>query len=136
MPPTFDVLVVAADRQIYQGPAVSVVVPALDGYLGILRGHAPLYAALKVGVITIQLPDTQTPMEIAVSGGFVEVSAERVLVLADSAELAAEIDIERALHAKERAEERIRQGGPDTDVDRARIALLRAINRLRAARQL
>ncbi|HEY3418723.1 MAG TPA: ATP synthase F1 subunit epsilon, partial [Armatimonadota bacterium] len=132
MPSTFDVQVVAADRQIFLGPAVSVVVPALDGYLGILRGHAPLYAALTVGVITIQLPDTSTPLLIAVSGGFVEVSPEKTLVLADAAELAEDIDLERAEQSKQRAEERLRSGGPDTDLDRAKAALLRALNRLRA----
>ncbi|MHB9131898.1 MAG: ATP synthase F1 subunit epsilon [Armatimonadota bacterium] len=129
----FTVEVVSADRKIFSGQATSLVVPAQDGYLGILRGHAPLIAALTIGAVTIIPANNTPPIEIAVDGGFVEVAAEHVTILADSAELASDIDVERARMAKERAEERLRAAGGDIDVDRAKAALLRAINRLRLA---
>ena len=134
MAATFDVEVVAADRTVYNGPAVSLVLPGVDGYLGVLRGHAPLVTALGIGEITITLPNNQTQV-IAVSGGFAEVLPQKVVVLADAAELSDEIDIERARLARERAEERLHVPGESTDVDRARTALMRALNRLKVATQ-
>ncbi len=134
MPATFEVEVVAADRTVFKGPAVSLVLPGVDGYLGVLHGHAPLVTALAIGVITITQPDNHLEI-IAVSGGFAEVLQQKTIILADAAELAAEIDIERARLAQQRAEERLRTASPgeNIDVERARIALLRAINRLHAA---
>lgn len=133
---TFDVDVVAADHKVYSGQAVSAVVPAADGYLGILPEHAPLVAALKVGELTITPPDA-SPIVLAVSGGFLRVDHDKVTILADTAELAADIDLERAQRAKERAEERLRAPGRelDIDVERALTALERALNRLRIARR-
>jgi len=135
MPATFDLEVVSADRTVFKGPVVSVVLPGMDGYLGVLFGHAPLITALGIGEIVITLPDKQE-MVIAVSGGFAEVVPQKTVILADSAELANEIDIERARLALQRAEERLRTPGEDTDVDRARTALMRAANRLRVAERI
>jgi len=111
-----------------------VVAPAADGYLGILSGHAPLVAALTVGELTITPPEAE-PIEIALSGGFLRVDGDNVLILADTAELAKEIDIERAQRAVERAETRLREGPAETDIEHARMAMLRALNRLRVARR-
>ena len=130
----FDTEVVAADHKVYSGQAISLVAPAVDGYLGILAGHAPLIASLTVGELRITPPDA-TPVEIAISGGFIRVEHDRVTILADTAELATEIDIERAQHAKERAEERLKAHVPEVDFERAQAALLRAINRLRVVRR-
>ncbi len=132
MPATFDLEVVAADRTVFKGPAISVVLPGADGYLGVLHGHAPLVTALTIGEITITLPDNQQKI-IAVSGGFAEVLQQKTVILAEAAELAEEIDIERARQAQQRAEERLRTAAENIDVDRAKIALLRAINRLQVA---
>jgi len=70
---------------------------------------------------------------MAISGGFAEVAHDRVTVLADTAELAEEIDLERALRARARAEERLRSRRPDIDYHRAEMALRRALNRIKAA---
>jgi F-type H+-transporting ATPase subunit epsilon len=134
MPHPFNIEVVAVDRKVFTGQAVSVTIPGADGYFGVLSGHAPLIAALGVGVITITPPDN-TPVLLAVAGGFAEVTQHGVTILAESAELAREIDIERARQALDRARGRLAGGEEGTDVDRARIALLRALNRLRAAGQ-
>lgn len=133
MPNRYDVEVVAADRKLFSGEAVSLVAPGADGYFGVLRGHAPLVAALTTGEVAITPPDNRPVVYLAVSGGFIEVTPERVVILADTAELATEIDIERARQAKERAEERLAAATEDMDVTRAQTALMRALNRLRVA---
>ena len=131
---SFQVEVVSADRKLYSGTAISLVAPGIDGYFGVLHGHAPLVAALKVGELVITTADPTVPqLFFAVSAGFIEVTQECVTILADSAELATQIDRERAQQAKERAEELLRKSSSDTDVARAQAALARAINRLRTA---
>jgi len=127
----FDIEVVAVDHKVYTGQAVSVTIPGADGYFGVLSGHAPLIASLGVGMITITPPSGQ-PVVLAVSGGFAEVVNDHVTILAETAELAEQIDVERARQALERARERL-AGKEGTDVDRARAALMRALNRLRVA---
>jgi F-type H+-transporting ATPase subunit epsilon len=129
----FDVAVVAADHKVYSGQAVSVVVPAADGYLGILAGHAPLVAALQIGEVRIIQPDHEVEI-IAVSGGFVRVDQGNVTVLADTAERSIDIDVLRAEQAVARAEERLRGTAGEIDLTRASAALMRAMNRLRVAR--
>ena len=135
MPHPFDVEVVAVDRKVYDGQAVSITAPGIDGYFGILSGHAPLIASLGVGLITINPPGQALPVFIAVAGGFAEVTQDHVTILAETAELAQEIDIERARQAAERARGRLegQKKEEGIDIDRARAALMRAINRLRAA---
>lgn len=130
---SFTVEVVAADRKLYSGDVVSLQAPGADGYFGVLRGHAPLVAALKVGRIEITPADQSPTIRIAVSGGFIEVMQDHVEVLADAAELAHEIDLERARQSRERAEDRLRTAHDDTDVERAEAALSRAMNRMNVA---
>lgn len=116
------------------GDAVSLVVPAEGGYLGILSGHAPLIARMVPGEITLKRATGQEQL-MATSGGFVEVTSERVTILADTAENPDEIDVDRAKAAYSRALERIQGHREGVDVDRARIALERAIARLKTAGQ-
>lgn len=101
--------------------------PALDGEVGILHLRAPLVAALGTGVLRVGED------RVFVDGGFVEVLNDRVLVLAETAETADEIDLERARAAEKRARERLAEGGPSLDRLRARRALARAKGRLAAA---
>ncbi len=111
---------------------VSVVAPGIEGSLGILAGHAALMTELDVGELDYRKADGCFD-EIAVAGGFMEVSENKVTVLADIAERRDEIDVNRAEESKRRAEERLAVHAPDLDTDRARIALLKAINRIRVA---
>lgn len=107
--------------------STSVIVPGVDGQLGILCDHAPLLAGLKPGVITYK---TESGTEhLVVSGGFIEVSNNRVSILAPAAEKAADIDFGRAEAAKKRAEERIAKK-ENIDMARAQAALARATARL------
>ena len=100
----------------------------------VLPGHAPLLAALKTGPVWFRKGNDKTYAFIA--SGFAEVTADRVSVLATSAERAEDIDIARAEAAKRRAEERLsKPTQTDFDAERARIAMLRALTRLQVARQ-
>ncbi|BAS28914.1 F0F1 ATP synthase subunit epsilon [Limnochorda pilosa] len=124
--------VVTAERRVLQERAESVILPAANGYLGVLPGHAPLIAGLSVGVLQFGGYHAEK-RRVAVSGGFAEVADDRVTVLADTAELAEEIDVERARRAAERAERRLRERQAHVDHHRAEMALRRAINRIKAA---
>ncbi|MFQ5822713.1 MAG: F0F1 ATP synthase subunit epsilon [bacterium] len=118
-------------QKVYSSDVSAVRVPGLNGYFGVLPGHTPLLAALKIGEIKVQI-DNKT-LYFATSGGFVEVLTHSISVLAESAESAATININRAQEAKERATKRLKEGRKTWDVVRAKAALLRAINRIRVA---
>lgn len=107
-------------------------VPASQGYLGILPNHASLVTGLEIGVITFK--ENNKDKKIAISGGFMEVINNKVVILADAAELGDKIDIVRAEAAKERAEKRLIERQPDLDIERANLALRRALSRISAAR--
>ncbi len=96
-------------------------IPGKNGYLGILPGHAPLITELMIGEISY----TQggTTQYLAVAWGFAEVLPDKVTILADTAERAEDIDVKRAQEAKARAEEALRQAGPDLDYDAVQYAL-------------
>jgi F-type H+-transporting ATPase subunit epsilon len=126
---TVDIL--TPERRVLQAQADSVVVPAADGELGILSDHLPLVAQLQPGAIRMRSGnDTQL---FAVSGGFVEVQNNHVIVMAETAEMAHEIDIERARQAAERAKAELRTPSGSADLAQAEAALKRALVRLRAA---
>ncbi|MCM3726693.1 F0F1 ATP synthase subunit epsilon [Neobacillus cucumis] len=126
---TIKVSVVTPDGPVYESDVEMVSTKAKSGELGILPGHIPLVAPLEIGSVRLK-KDGKTEF-IAVSGGFLEVRPDQVTVLAQSAEKASDIDVERALRAKERAEQRMRdQRAEHMDFRRAELALQRAINRL------
>ena len=110
-----------------------VQLPGEEGYFGVLPGHAPLLAALQTGQVTYR-KGTETRYAF-VGGGFAEVVADRVSILAPVAERAEDIDLARAEAAKRRAEDRLARPTADMDFERARVALLRAIGRLHISRQ-
>ncbi len=109
-----------------------VVVPGIEGYFGVLPGHAPFLTTLGIGEVMYRVDRDEH--YLAVSGGFAEVRNDKVIVLADTAERPEEIDRARAERARERAEQRLSGRSPD-DVDfaRAAAALARALARLQVA---
>jgi F-type H+-transporting ATPase subunit epsilon len=127
VPLTVDV--VSPERVLYSGEADMLVCRTSEGEIAFLPGHVPFLGALGVGVVRSLLPE-RGEQAAAVHGGFVEVANDRVIVLSDVAELAEQIDVERARRAKQRAEERL---AADPDDDEARAALLRATTRLEVA---
>ncbi|MGX6445541.1 F0F1 ATP synthase subunit epsilon [Neobacillus sp. K501] len=127
---TIKVSVVTPDGPVYESDVEMVSTKALSGELGILPGHIPMVAPLAVGVVRMKKNGKEEDL-VTVSGGFLEVRPEKVTILAQAAERAEDIDVERAERAKERAEQRLRnQKMEDTDFKRAELALQRAINRL------
>jgi F-type H+-transporting ATPase subunit epsilon len=134
LPTHFRLEFVTPDRAIAHDDVEELELPGEDGYFGVLPGHAPLLAALRMGQMWYRKGAERR--YAFVDGGFAEVLPERVSILAQVAERAEDIDEPRAAAAKRRAEERL--SAPtvaDLDAARARIALLRAITRLDVWRQ-
>ncbi len=129
---TIKLEIVTVERQIYSEDVNMVVAPGVQGYLGILPHHAPLMTMLQPGELRIKKDNDE--IVLAVSGGFMEVRPEKVLVLADAAERADEIDMARAEAAKKRAEDRLKERGTvGTDHLLAQAALARSLARLKVA---
>ncbi len=102
--------IVSQDRMVYQGDADIVVLPGVEGEMGILPHHAPLLTTLKMGVIKVRAHGKEEIFTVA--GGVAEVQPEIVTVLADAAENVEEIDIARAEAARKRAEDMLSKGVP------------------------
>ncbi len=124
--------IVTAERMVYSEEVDVVVAPGVEGQLGILPHHAPLMTTLQMG--ELQVRGGGEEFSLAISGGFLEVRPDRIIVLADTAERSEEIDVARAEEAKRRAEERLSERNvPGLDEARAEAALRRAITRLQVA---
>jgi F-type H+-transporting ATPase subunit epsilon len=125
---------VSPERIVYADDEVdAVIAPGADGELGILPSHAALLTALGDGELRIRKGTEEE--SFAVHGGFMEVLANKVIVMADTAERADEIDVARAEAARERAESRYRERREDLDVARLQAALRRSRVRLKVARR-
>jgi F-type H+-transporting ATPase subunit epsilon len=127
--------VVTPERQLLRETVVEVTIPGLDGELGILPGHAPLITELGIGELRYKTSASSQQALLAILRGFAEVLPDRVTVLAETAELANEIDVARAEAAKARAEQRLASHDANIDWDRASIALQRALIRIQIARK-
>jgi F-type H+-transporting ATPase subunit epsilon len=126
-------IVVSPERALINERVDEVQIPGAEGYFGVLPGHAPLFSELKVGALSYR--QGARWFWLAVAWGFAEVLPDQVRVLAETAERAHEIDVERATRAKARAEQRITKGGDGMDYERAARALGRALIRLEVARK-
>jgi F-type H+-transporting ATPase subunit epsilon len=125
---TFLVEIVTPERKVYAETANMVSVTGIDGELGILPNHIPLVTPLRIAPVTIKR-DGKVDV-LAVSGGFIEVRKDKIVILAESAELATDINEERAEAAKQRAEQRLAAKRDEVDYRRAEMSLQRAMNRL------
>lgn len=126
--------VVSVERVVFSDDVDMVIAPGVEGVLGILPHHAPLMTALVPGEVIIRKAG-QEDVYMAVGGGFMEVRPDRVTILADSAEKAEEIDVERAEAARRRAEQLLKERPPGFDLVRAEDALRRSRVRLKVARR-
>ena len=120
--------IVTAERVVYSDDVDIVVAPGVEGQLGILPHHAPLMTMLQPGELRARKGGEE--VSLAITGGFLEVRPDRVIVLADAAERAEEIDIHRAEEAKRRAQEQLRHPTPEIDLAQAEVALRRALARI------
>lgn len=128
MASTFLLEIVTPDKKFFEGQVEMLITRTSQGDIGILKGHENMVAPLSVGIIKIKRGEEFT--DAACSGGFMTVSQSRVTLITDSAEWATEIDADRAFAAMERAKAMLAQPSKGLDVERAEIALKKALNRL------
>jgi F-type H+-transporting ATPase subunit epsilon len=131
IPTSLALEIVTPDRSIVSQQVDEVELPGADGYFGVLPGHTELLASLQVGEMWYRIGEERHYLAIAF--GFAEVLPDRVTVLAQIAERAQDIDVQRAEAAKQRAEERVARPQADQDFERARVALIKALTRLQVA---
>ena len=128
-----NLIIVTPEREVVREEVEELEIPGSEGYFGVLPGHAPLFSELKVGEVAYRKGTRWTFLSVA--WGFVEVQPEQVRILAETAERAHEIDVDRAMRAKQRAEEMISRGGEDVDYNQALVALERAIVRIQVSQK-
>ncbi len=132
-PDAIELVIVTPEKQLLREKAVEVQLPGENGYLGVLPGHAPLITELGIGELSYHDASGRESEHIALVRGFAEVLSDRVTVLAETAERAEEIDLQRAKDALARAEKRLASNDSNIDLDRAGIALQRALIRIQVA---
>lgn len=128
--------IASQDRLVYEGDADIVVLPGIEGEMGILPNHAPLLTTLGMGVIKVRLGDAEEVF--TVTGGLAEIQPEIITILATAAENIEEIDISRAEAARERAQELLAEGPSALEIDRYKAieaALRRSDLRLNAVKR-
>ena len=128
MPDSLQLVVVTPERQLLSEAVSEAQLPGADGYLGVLPGHAPLITELGIGELTYKTSNGQSGL-LAIIRGFAEVLPDRISVLAELAERAEDIDLNRAQEALKRAQERLAKGG-EIDWERASASLQRALVRV------
>lgn len=129
---TFILEVITPEQILMKDETQFLVVPEVNGELGVLKNHAPMIAALGIGVL--RYTDASGVIrKMAISGGFMEVIYNEARVLAETAEQGSEIDVLRAKASKERAERRLSQRDENINYSRAQLSLTRAVARLKAA---
>ena len=133
MPEAIELVIVTPERQLLREKVADVQMPGENGYLGILPEHAPLMTELGIGELSYHDSSGKESAHIAIIRGFAEVLPDRVAVLAETAERAEEIDLQRAKEALARAEKRLASNDPNIDWDRASVALQRALIRIQVA---
>ena len=132
MADSLHVEIVSPSGSVFQGDARGVVAPGTEGSFEVLRNHAPMIASFEVGSIDLTLQSGDR-IRFATSGGFLEVLNNTVTILAETAELASDIDVERARESEQKALARLAEAGDAEERQAAEDRLNRARNRLRAA---
>jgi F-type H+-transporting ATPase subunit epsilon len=131
---TFKLEVVTPEKAIYSGEVGVVLAWGVEGQLAILPHHAPLMTMLQPGDLVIR--KAQEEESLTISGGFLEVRPDKVIVLADACERAEEIDEARAEDAKRRAQESLKEARTTADAAAAEAALRRSLARIKAAEKI
>lgn len=122
---------VTPDKAVVRESVDEIQIPGSEGYLGVLPGHTPLLTSLQVGELWFRQGGETS--YAAVAFGFAEILPDRVTILAQIAERAEDIDVERAQEAERRARERLNKSVANVDFERARIALMKSLMRLQVA---
>ncbi len=132
---TIHVDVVSAEEQIYAGEAEFVVLPGVDGELGIYPRHTPLFTQIRPGAVRIKRPGEAQDEFVFVQGGFLEIQPNKVTVLADTAIRANDLDEAMVLEAKQRAEEAMANKDAAGGIAAAQAELAAALAQLEAIRK-
>ena len=132
---TITVDVVSAEEQIFSGEAEFVVLPGVEGELGIYPRHTPLFTQIKPGAVRIKVPGQAQEELVDVQGGFLEVQPHKVTVLADTAIRAHDLDEVKAMEAKKRAEDAMLNKESDESMAAAQAELSAALAQLEAIRK-
>ena len=132
---TIHVDVVSAEEQIYSGEAEFVVLPGIEGELGVYPRHTPLFTQIRPGAVRIKVPDREQEEFVFVQGGFLEVQPNKVTVLADTAIRAHDLDEAKAIEAKKRAEESMANQDSAENLAAAQAELSSALAQLEAIRK-
>lgn len=130
----FSLSVVAPDRTIFEGPVTSAVVPAVGGYMGVMSNHEPSIDALTTGIVEAKDGKGQIH-HIAITGGFMEVSANKMIILADNGQLASDIDVSEAERQLDEARKALRGESSSVSSENAQDAIRAATNRIKAAKK-
>ena len=131
MADSFEIRIITPDRTFYVGEAEMVEFNTTEGEIGVYKNHIPLTVIIKPGILTITGEEVK---KAALHSGFAEILQDSVTILAEVIEWPEEIDEERAIAARDRAEKRIREHDPKTDIARAETALQRAVARINVIR--
>jgi F-type H+-transporting ATPase subunit epsilon len=129
----FQLEIITPFQIIYQCQVEHLRAPGIEGYFGVLAGHEPFITTLRIGEIKVDL-EKETKY-FATSGGIIEVLPHKTTVLVETAEEAQSIDTQRARSSHERAKKRLTEKVVGTDIERARLALIKALNRLKVAKR-
>ena len=131
---TFKLEIVTPEKMVFSGEVSAVLAWGVEGQLGILPHHAPLMTMLQPGDLVIKKGSEEDYLTI--SGGFIEVRPDKVIVLADACERAEEIDVTRAEEAKRRAQETLKEAKTTADLAAAEAALRRSLARIKAVEKI
>ena len=132
---TFNLQIVTPEREVFNRAVRQVSLPGMEGQFGVLRGHAPLVAALNSGMVEVW-DEQNEELRMSIGGGFFQISNNQAMILADSAELSTDISLERAQEAESRARSRLAgqmEASHEMQRDRAEASLKRARTRLKVA---
>ena len=130
---SFQLDIVTPMKHVYSGEVESVVAPGTEGYFQVLHNHTPFLTTIQIGEIRIK--ENGQEQYYSTSGGFAEVHENQISILAEAAEKVEEIDLERAEASKLRAQKLLESSEEWVDTDRARYALIRAMNRIQISSQ-
>ena len=131
LPSRLQLQVVCADRALVNESVDEVQIPGAEGCFGVLPGHTPLLTTLQVGELWFRQGDDRC--YVAVAFGFAEILPDRVTILAQIAERAEEIDVDRAEEAARRSRDRLTRAPVELDFERARVSLMKSLIRLQVA---
>ena len=130
----FHLEIVTPRKVVFSSEVTSFSAPGVVGGFQVLKSHAPLLSSIAIGEVKL-IDISGQEFKYATSGGFVEGHENKVVMLAETVERSDQIDVQRATAARDRAQKRLEAKQEDTDTERARIALLRALNRLKISQK-